>query len=157
MVGRDPVTLTAFLVVLVVFVAGPLTGIDVTSAGQPTVGDGDMTVDTVSVDGSALATSPGRFGADVTYLRIPTATVAVESVTGRPRVVYHVSVPGLDVDRVATRVVTTPGTYRLTPDDYALEPGTTAGTYEAALAVRVQSFGASRTVSHTTVTVEVAP
>lgn len=156
MARRDPVTVVGVLVVLVLLGAGPLTGVDVTSAQASTVGTGNATVDSVTVDASALAVTDGRFGTNVSYLRIPTATVTVESVTGRPQLVYLVSVPGLDVERVSTRVVTRGGTYRLDPDDRALAPGTAAGVYNASVTVRAQSFDGSRTLVRTNTTVEVA-
>lgn len=154
---RDPVVVVGVLVVLVLVGAGPLTGVDVTSARSTTVGDGNATVESVAVDSSALGVTPGRFGTNVSYLRLPSATVNVGSVTGRPQLVYLVSAPGLGVDRVETRVVTSGGTYRLSPDDKALAPGTTAGEYAVAVTVRIQSFSGDRVLLRTNETVEVAP
>ena len=151
------VSFAGLFLVLVLVGTGPLAGVDVTRASPSTFGDGNATVTDVTVDRSELALTPGRFGANVTYLRVPAATVTADSVTDRPQLLYIVSVPGLDIELVGRRVVTGPGSYRLAPDDRAMPPGRADGSYEAVLTVRVQSFGASRTVSHTTVTVEVAP
>ena len=153
MVRRDWVTVVAVLVVFVVVATGPLTGVDVTSAQATTFGDGDATVDTVDVAVSSLVVTDGRFGSDFSYLRIPTATVSVSSVSDRPRLVYLVSVPALDVDRVTTQVLTEPGTYRLVPKDQALAPTAPDGTHEATLSVRVQSFTTDRTLYRENVTV----
>lgn len=147
------VTAVGLFVVFVLVGTGPLTGVDVTSASADSFGDGDATVAGVSVDGAGLALTPGRFGADVTYLRVPPATVTVDGVTDRPRLLYVVSVPALEVRLVETRVVTRPGTYRLRPDDRALAPGSADGTYTATLSVRVQSFTTDRTLTRTTVSV----
>jgi len=143
----------AALVVLVLAVFGPLSGIDVTSAQASTVGDGNATVESTTLDAPALTVTDGRFGATVQYVRLPVATVTVESVTGRPRLVYLVSVPELGVERAETHVITRGGTYRLAPDDRAMPPGRADGSYEAVLTVRVQSFTTDRTVARTTVTV----
>ena len=144
----------AGLFILFVLVGtGPLAGVDVTSASASTFGDGNATVTDVTVDRSELALTTGRFGTNVTYLRVPAATVAVDSVTDRPQLLYIVSVPGLDVRLVERQVVTEPGRFRLAPDDRAMPVGRADGTYDAFLSVRVQSFTTDRTVARTTVTV----
>jgi len=151
------VSFAGLFVVFVLVGTGPLTGADVTGASASTFGDGNATVADVTVDRSELALSPGRFGTDVTYLRVPTATVTAESVTDRPRLLYVVSVPELDIRLVESRVVAGPGTYRLAPDDRAMPPGRVDGSYEATLSVRVQSFTTDRTLARTTVTVGDVP
>lgn len=147
------VSFAGLFVVFVLVGTGPLTGVDVTSASASTFGDGNATVSGVTVDRSELALTPGRFGANVTYLRVPAATISVESVTDRPQLLYIVSVPELDIRLVERRVVTTPGRVRLAPDDRAMPPGRADGSYEGVLTVRVQSFTTDRTVARTTVTV----
>ena len=156
MVRRDPVALVGLLVVVVLVGAGPLTGVDVTSVQASTVGDGTATVTSVSVDTSALAVTDGRFGTNVSYFRIPPATVTVESVTGRPQLVYLVSAPGLNVDRTETRVVTRDGTYRLEPDDRALSSAAAPGEYNVTVSLRIQSFETDRDLTRANATVEVA-
>lgn len=145
------------LVVLVLVGAGPLTGLDVSDAQSSTVGEGNATVESVAVDRSTLAVTDGRFGTNVSYLRIPTATVTLGSVTGRPQLVYLVSAPALDVDRIETLVVTSGGTYRLDPDDRALAPGVQPGSYTVSITVRFQSFSTEQVLLRTNETVEVAP
>jgi len=147
------VTFAGLLVVFVLVGTGPLSGVDVTSASASTFGDGNATVSEVSVDRSELSLTPGRFGTDVTYLRVPAASVTVHSVTDRPQLLYIVSVPGLDVRLVETQVVTDAGTYRLTPDDRAMPPGRADGRYDVVLSVRLQSFTTDRTVTRTSLTV----
>lgn len=151
----DPVAGVAVLVAVVLVAAGPLTGVDATTAG-PRFNDGDATVETVTVDETALEVTPGRFGSEFAYLRIPPATVTVDSVTERPRLLYIVSVPGLDVEQTASVVVTGPGTYDLDIDDVALSDGTNAGVYEATVTVRVQSFDTDRTLYRSSTSVEVS-
>jgi hypothetical protein len=155
MVGRDPVAAVGALVVVVLVATGPLTGLDVTGAEATTFGEGDATIDGVELDASALVVTDGRFGAAGPYLRPPTAAVTVSSVSDRPRLVYVVAVPALGVDRTETAVVTSPGTYRLAPDDRALAPGTATGSYDATLTVRLQSFETDRTLVRANTTVEV--
>ena len=147
------VTVAGLFVVFVLVGTGPLTGVDVTSASASTFGDGNATVSKVSVDQSELGLTPGRFGTNVTYLRVPAAAITVDAVSQRPQLLYIVSVPGLDIRLVETSVVTEAGTYRLVPDDRAMPPGRADGTYDAVLTVRVQSFTTDRTLARTTVTV----
>lgn len=155
MVRRDWVAVAGALVVGVLVATGPLTGLDVTTGGTGTFGDGDATVDGVNLAAADLAVTDGRFGADGPYLRVPTATVTVSSVSDRPRLVYVVAVPDLGINRIETRVFTGPGRYGLAPDDRALAPDTSPGSYNATLVVRVQSFETDRTVRSTNTTVEV--
>jgi hypothetical protein len=147
------VSSAGLFVVFVLVGTGPLAGVDVTSASASTFGDGNATVADVTVDQSELTLSPGRFGTNVTYLRVPTTTVTVENVTDRPQLLYIVSVPGLDIRLVESEVLTGPGTYRLAPDDRAMPTGRADASYEATLSVRVQSFTTDRTLARTTVTV----
>lgn len=147
------VTAAGLVVVFVLVGTGPLLGVDVTSASPSTFGDGNATVSEVGVDQSRLALTPGRFGANVTYLRVPAATVAVDDVTERPQLLYIVSAPGLDVRLVERQVVTGPGRVRLAPDDRAMRPERADGAYNVTLTVRVQSFTTDRTVARTTASV----
>ncbi|WP_262179689.1 hypothetical protein [Haloarcula laminariae] len=147
------VTVVGLFVAFVLVGTGPLTGLDVTTASPSTFGDGNATVTEVGVDRAGLTLTPGRFGTNVTYLRVPTAAVDVDGVTGRPQLLYIVSVPGLDLQLVEREVVTGPGTYRIAPDDRAIPPGRADGTYDAVLSVRIQSFTTDRTVARTTMTV----
>lgn len=147
------VLFAGLFVVFVLVGTGPLSGVDVTSASASTFGDGNATVTDVTVDRSGLSLTPGRFGTNVTYLRVPAATVTADTVTDRPQLLYIVSVPELNIRLVERQVVTRPGRYRLAPDDRAISPGRADGTYDAVLSVRVQSFTTDRTVARTTVTV----
>ena len=150
------VTVVGLFVVLVLVGTGPLIGVDVTDASETSFGDGNATVTEVALDRDGLAVTRGRFGANVTYLRAPTATVTVDSVTDRPRLVYIVEVPSWRIKLVETRVVTEPGTYRLAPDDRAMRPRHGV-VYDTTLSVRLQSFTTDRTLARTTVPVEGPP
>ncbi|WP_254273046.1 hypothetical protein [Haloarcula marina] len=147
----------ALLVVVVALVTGPVVGVDVTSDPPSAFGDGTATVDEVAVETETLRVTGGRFGTGVEYVRVPTATVTVATVTDRPRLVYVVAVPGLDIELTDSVVVTDAGTYRLDPGDRGLESGSaTATQYEGRVAVRVQSFTDAKTVYRENATVEVA-
>lgn len=153
--GR-PLLLVAVVIAVALVVTSPLVGADVTGSGPTTFGDGTATVSAVDVDTATLAVTPGRFGTDVDYLRVPDAVVQVESVEGRPRLLYAVDVPALDVSLTEQVVFTDPSTYRLDPDDRAFERGRLNNrSYDATLTVRVQSFTGSTTVYRENVTVEV--
>lgn len=150
-------TLAVAVVAVVLVASGPLAGGLVQPSGTPTtVDDGNATVASVAVPAENLEITPGRFGTDVSYLRIPDAEVRLASVTDHPRLVYRIEVPALDVELTATKIVTDRGTHRLHLRDYGMDPATvTNGSYDATVSVRVQSFGLDRTVSRENVTVEV--
>jgi len=151
-----PVTVVALLVAVVLVVTGPIVGVDASREPVTEFGDGSATVADVGTDADAFRISEGRFGTGVDYLRMPTATVTVGSVIDRPRLVYAVAIPALEIDRFETTVVTGSGRYRLAPDDYGMAAGTAdSQSYTGTLTVRVQSFTTDQTVYRENVTVEV--
>ncbi|WP_276273843.1 hypothetical protein [Haloarcula litorea] len=147
----------AVFVVVVAIATGPLVGVDATRKPVTQFGEGTATVEGVTTDTTAFRVTDGRFGTGVAYVRVPTATVRVSAVEDRPRLLYLVSVPALGVELTASTVVTTPGSYRLAPDDRGLaRDAPDASSYSGRLTVRVQSFEADRTVYDRNLTVEVA-
>lgn len=156
---RSPPTVVALFVVVTLLATGPLVGVDAVRTQPTTIGDGTAAVSDVRVDTSELRITAGRFGATVSYLRVPDASVAVESVTGRPRLLYQVTVPRLGVNLEAERLLTTgrSGTYRLAPGDRAFPPeALDRETYHGRVQIRVQSFESDTTVFAENVTVRVA-
>lgn len=145
------------VVVIVLIASGPLAGGLLEPAGTPTtVGEGTATVADAAVDADGLAITPGRFGTDVSYVRVPDARVRLAEVSGHPRLVYRVEVPGVDADLTATEIVGERGRYRLHVSDYGFDSDRLSnGSYEGAVTVRVQSFTSDRTVLRRNVTVEV--
>lgn len=156
MAGRHPHLLVALVVAVSLVVTGPLVGVDATGPPATDFGDGTASVAEVTVDTDAFAVTAGRFGTGVDYLRIPAAVVHVDAVSGRPRLVYVVEVPALDLTLTDRAVITAASTTRLDPDDRAFERGRLSNeSYDATFTVRVQSFTASKTVSRENVTAEV--
>ncbi|WP_284006936.1 hypothetical protein [Haloarcula pelagica] len=155
MTPRSLPSLCAAFVVLSLVATGPLVGIDVTQGSPESFGEGTATVTAVDVEFSELRVTDGRFGTDVSYLRVPTASVTVGSVTGRPRLVYLVRVPAVDIEVVSTTLVTEPSrTYTLDPGDEGVERGSVQGPVTATVTVRVQSFSVDRTITQQNITVE---
>jgi len=136
---------------------GPVLGaVDLTPETRDRLGDGTAEATLVSEPDNGLYIDRGRFGTGVLYLRIPDAVVDVASVTGRPRVVYQVSVPGLDFERSATTRVDESGRVRIPMDARAFTYTRIENdSYRAEIEVRVQSFETDRTVASRTVTVPV--
>jgi hypothetical protein len=127
-------------VLFVLVLAGPVGGVDI--VGEPaTLDDGNASVTVVADSVDSLTVSKGRFGTDVTYVRIPDAVVDVDRVRGRPRVVYLLSVPNLSVDKQSRRYIESPGRLTIPMRDRALPERPAAGTYRGRVLIRVQSFG----------------
>jgi len=146
--------LTVGVILAVILLSGPVGGIDLTAPPSPGVGDGTASIDVLEPNGDTLGMTAGRFGTDVTYVRIPDLVADIERVEGRPRVRYSVSVPGLDVDRQETRTVESTGRLRIPLDDRAFwDPK--SRTYEGRLVVEVQSFTETKTVLNRSI--EVVP
>jgi hypothetical protein len=144
--GYAAVGVTA-LVLFSVVLSG---AVDVTPS--TTVGDGSASVSVREPTETSLRLDPGRFGSRATYLRVPDAVVDVADRSGRPRLVYRLVVPELDISETTTRTVTRTGRFRLEMADHGLPPGTN-GTYRGHVTVRVQSFTDDTTVLNRTVRV----
>ncbi|MDS0219823.1 hypothetical protein NDI54_00465 [Haloarcula sp. S1AR25-5A] len=158
MVPRHPPTVVALFVVVTLVVTGPLIGVDAVKTQPTTIGDGTASVSSVDVPTTEIRITDGRFGADVAYLRVPDASVTVDAVSGRPRLLYQVSVPALDVSLEDERILSAgqTGTYRLAPGDKGLAlslPDQDA--YNGSVQIRVQSFETDQTIVTENVTVRV--
>lgn len=115
-------------------------------------------MESVSVPIEEIVVNEGRFGTETWYLRVPDATVTVDSVAQDPRLVARLEVPGLNVDRAETKQLTggATGRHRLGLGSIPLGPNRPGGgPYRGTLTVRVQSFSVDETVYNESVTVEV--
>jgi hypothetical protein len=150
---------TVAAVLLVVVLSGPLVAV-VDLSDEPVaqqLGDGTATVSNVTLSAGEVRMTTGRFGTQAYYLRLPEATVDVASYDGRPRLVYRVRVPGLDLDRVETELLTGDSgrTVLRMPDRAFQFEHVDDETYEGTVTVRVQSFERDETVYNRTVRIEI--
>ncbi|EMA25120.1 MULTISPECIES: hypothetical protein [Haloarcula] len=158
MVPRHPPTAVALFVLVTLVVTGPLVGVDAVRTQPTTIGDGTATVSSVQLPTSEIRFTDGRFGTNVAYLRVPDASVTVDSVTGRPRLLYQVAVPALDISLEDEQVLSDgqSGTYRLAPGDRAVTPSSLErDVYRGTVLLRVQSFETAETIVAENVTVQV--
>ncbi|AJF25290.1 hypothetical protein SG26_05870 [Haloarcula sp. CBA1115] len=158
MVPRHPLTAVALFVLVTLVVTGPLVGVDAVRPQPTTIGDGSATISSVQLPTSELRFTDGRFGTNVVYLRVPDASVSVDSVTGRPRLLYQVAVPALDISLEDEQVLSDgqSGTYRLAPGDRAVTPSSLErDVYRGTVLLRVQSFETAETIVAENVTVQV--
>lgn len=152
---------TAAVVLVVLVLSGPLVGVvDLTpeSRGAAELGDGTAEASVVGDPTADLAITPGRFGTNVSYLRVPPAVVDVRQVEDRPRLLYIVRVPALNFERSVTEPLDerVDGRVTLRMDDRAFQHARIRNeSYNATVVVRVQSFEVSRTVYRRTATVPV--
>lgn len=149
-------------VLATVLVLLPMVLFGVTQPAPVPLGDGTASIEVVSPDENSLRIDRGRFGSGAVYLRLPDLVVEASDVTGRPRVVYTIAVPRLDLDRQRTQLLRETGRVRVHMSDRAYPPRWSkfgelpqAGTYTGHLSVRVQSFSTNRVVLNRTVTVRV--
>jgi len=147
--------LIAVVVVVLVF-SSSFVGLSLTQSESTSLGDGNATVTAVSVDVTAVQITPGRFGTDVSYLRIPDAQIDIDDLEGQPRLVYRVEVPALDLDLAATKLIQNPGPTTVRLSDAALAADQLdADSYEGRVTVRVQSLSSDYTVFNESATIEV--
>jgi len=158
MVPRHPPTVVALLVLVTLVVTGPLVGVDAVRTQPTTIGDGTAAISSVQLPTSEIQITNGRFGTSVAYLRVPDASVSVDSVTGRPRLLYQVAVPALDISREDEQVLSEgqSGTFRLAPGDRAVQQSSLErDVYNGTVLLRVQSFETAETIVAQNVTVQV--
>ncbi len=130
---------------------GPLGIVDVTGE-RVALDDGTATLSVDQPDSEAIRITDGRFGTNVSYVRIPDLLVTVEELQGQPRVLYIVKVPALGISADNRRLVESEGRLRVPLRDRAVT-GEVSGTYEGRVIVRVQSFSGMRTISNRTIEV----
>jgi hypothetical protein len=152
---------TVAVVLAVLVLSGPLVGIvDLTpeTRGAAELGEGTANATVVGDPTADLAITPGRFGTNVSYLRIPPAVVDVRRVEDRPRLLYSVSVPRLDFERSVSEPLNerVDGRITLRMDDRAFTNARIRNeSYRATVVVRVQSFEGTQTVYRRNATVPV--
>jgi hypothetical protein len=146
-----PVTHVVVGVILFVMIlSGPGSGIDF-SRDRTSLGDGTASVTVVEPTDDRVQVTAGRFGTNVSYVRIPDLVVDVQSVDGRPRVFYQVTVPELGIRKQNSAVVRSTGRMRVPLSDRAVPPGTAVDDATARIVVRVQSYTGQTVVLNRTV------
>lgn len=158
MVPHHPPRVVALFILVTLVATGPLIGVDAVRTQPTTIGDGTAAISSVQVPTSEMRITDGRFGTNVAYLRVPDASVNVDSVTGRPRLLYQVSVPALDISLEDEQVLSEgqSGTYRLAPGDRAVTPSSLEqSAYRGTILLRVQSFETAETIVAENVTIRV--
>jgi hypothetical protein len=150
--GPPVVHIVVAVVVFVMLLSGPGSGLDF-ARDSASLGDGTASVTVVQPTDDQVRVTEGRFGTNVSYLRIPDLVVDVTALDGRPRVLYQVTVPELGIQKQNDDIVRSTGRMRVSISDRALPPGTDAGGTTARLVVRVQSFTGQSVVMNRTVDV----
>ncbi|WP_336001659.1 hypothetical protein [Halorientalis halophila] len=149
-VRRTQWATVAVMLAVLVF-SGPLVGVvDLTpeTRGAAALGDGTANATVAGDPGADLVIDEGRFGTNVSYLRIPPATVDLAAVEGRSRLLYHVAVPGLGFERSVTHTVSGDDervTLRMDPRAFPRER-IRNDSYRATITISVQSFEATRRI-----------
>lgn len=131
--------------------SGPVGGVDL-AREQLSLGDGTASVTVVEPDEETIRVTEGRFGTNVSYVRIPDLVVDVTNVDGQPRVFYQVSIPELGIEKQNDKIVRSTGRLRVPISDRAVS-GDVATPTTARLVVRVQSYSGGEVVLNRTVEV----
>ena len=147
------------LVVVTTLASGPLVGaVDLTQERESTAyGQGSVTVDNVTLPANATLMA-GRFGAGEYTLRVPDAAVQIESVEGRPLLVYKIDIPERGYSRSSTHFLSadSAGAFAATLADDRFAPDTVdQRSYDAELRLLVRANDTSRVVAERSITVEV--
>lgn len=149
-----------FVVVATAFVSGPLVGVELASDDRWanfSPGEGEATVGNATLPDSATI-ERGDFGSNTYYLRVPSATVEVLSVTGQPMLNYRVQIDGLGYQRGSVHFLSerNVGTYELGMDSEDFEAESiTESEYEGTLTVTLRYGDTEETLAERTVPIEV--
>ncbi len=149
----------AVLIVATALASGPLVGgVDLTQSQATTgLGEGSATVANATLPDD-VTFEGGRFGTETYRLTVPSATVDLASVTGRPVLAYRVVVPALDHARVSSTILSPDSEGRFAVE---FEGGTVdreridRERYDGRLELLVRSGADSRTVATKRVAIEV--
>ncbi|WP_254543748.1 hypothetical protein [Halomarina pelagica] len=154
-----PTRVTVGIVVATLLLSGPHGVVDLTPERGSGFGSGEGAASVRDVALPDAATlERGRYGADAYALSVPPARATVRDVTGRPILVYAVSVPDLGYSRVTLRSLdaTTTGRVELALARDAFAPDRIdRATYEAELSLTLRSGEEVTVLRRETVTVEV--
>lgn len=155
------VAVTVAIILLTTLLSGPaISAVDLTASGSfdgSDLGDGRVTVGEVTVPESA-AIERGEFGSGAYYLRVPSATVDLEEVRGRPILSYQVSVDGLGFTRSSVHVLSPSdeGIYELTIDEATFgESEIENESYTGELSITARYDDTEEDVASRNVTIEV--
>lgn len=119
---QPAVAVTVAIVVATTLLSGPaIFGVDLTATETfdgSDLGDGRVTVGAVDLPDTVVV-ERGDFGAGTYYLRVPSATVELREIVGRPIVSYQVSVEELSFTRSNVPVLSPSdeGSYELTIEE----------------------------------------
>lgn len=157
---QPAVVATVAIVVVTTLASGPLVGLDLTaehSFSGEGLGEGRATVGDVTMP-DRVAFERADFGAGSYYLRVPSATVELSEVVGRPILNYEVSIDELGYTRSTIKVLSSAneGTLELGLDEVAFgRDELEQDSYAGELSVSVRYEGTEHVVATKNVTVEV--
>jgi hypothetical protein len=152
---------TVALVLAVTLVSGPLVGaVDFTPDREQqsfSPGEGTIEATVVSVP-STVTLDRGSYGSGAYYLRVPDATVDIESISGQPMLIYKLRIPDLGYARGTTHFVdeSHEGRRTVSLERATIEPGKIGREqYRGELLILVRTNGEDETNARRNVTVEV--
>ena len=148
--------LVGTVVVALVLSGSLVPGVSLTQSGPDSLDEGNVTVSNVAVDVESVVITPGRFGTNVSYVRVPDAEITVQRTQGQPRVVYQLAIPELGIDHSEPKLLTKTGRTTVRIDPMAIQPAQLSkDSYEGQVTVRVQSYTVDRVVYNASISVEV--
>ncbi|WP_302081719.1 hypothetical protein [Salinibaculum rarum] len=148
------VPLIAVAVILVgMLLSGPVGGVDLVPE-RPSLDEGTASVTVIEPTADSIRVTEGRFGTNVSYVRIPDLVIDVTSVEGQPRVLYQVTVPDLNIRKQNDKLVQSNGRLRVPISDHAVVKEGALDGVRARLVVRVQSYSGETVVMNRTVAVQ---
>lgn len=143
----------AVAVVLVgMLLSGPVGGVELVGE-RPSIGDGTAAVTVVEPPAEPIRVTEGRFGTNVSYVRIPDLVLDVTNTGGQPRVLYQVTIPELNIRKQNDKIVQSSGRLRVPISDHTVSKEATLDGTTARLIVRVQSYSGGEVVLNRTVEV----
>lgn len=155
------VAVTVAVIVVTTLLSGPaISAVDLTGTGSfegTDLGDGRVAVGNVSLP-ETVAIERGEFGSGSYYLRVPSATVELREVVGRPILSYQISIDDLSFTRSGVHVLSASneGTYELTLEERSFGVQEIQNdSYAAELSITARYADTERVVASRNVTIEV--
>lgn len=149
----------------VAFASGPVVpGVDVTdpprASSAGTIGSGTVSVGDATFSADTATLDRGEYGSGAYYLRAPSATIDVESASGRPIVGYRLRIPELGYTGSAIAFISADdiGPVTLELDRKPFSPERISDeAYRGEATLFVRANGEMRVLNETSIRIEVRP
>jgi hypothetical protein len=150
---------TVVAILILTVATGPLGLYDVPETqATDSLGEGNATITVISMP-ETIPLEKGRYGNDEYHLRVPSAVINIENLSGNPILNYNLDIPAMGKSKSSVHFlgVAGEGRYNASFAESAMAAGeVTQQSYDAQLELVVRTNGTERIIANRTATIEVS-